>query len=265
MFSNSMSDETRLTDYATNKISSLDEYYSYRYKIVEVGKDFSKIKLNQNRLIIKNIWNYVLETSKSYCEILEWNNLNDNEDLPKIMLSMNPNIQSGYVQESNNIKYNFFAFFFNSDLDKYQVIFYPPVLQIGRLLHEFDHYLYCKSNDLIYTRRKCNDNEAESRALKRELRFLEDFIGNHNENKYWAVKYGQFKEIYYNVDYFIRKRISICKNGICYLKYHLYNNSEAEKLDTDYINKITSSLNINECNVNKICNKYIQFPFKNES
>ena len=52
---------------AMDAISSLDEYYSCCQKIVDVGvKDFSKLKLYKNRLIIKNIWNYILETSNSY-------------------------------------------------------------------------------------------------------------------------------------------------------------------------------------------------------
>ena len=253
---------------AVGNISSLDDYYSNCHKIVQVGKgdkDFSKLKLYENRLIIKNIWNYILETSKSYSKTLEWNILSDNENPPEIMLSMNPYTQAGYVPRCNIIKYNFFGFFLNYIPLKDQVISYPLVLQIGRLLHEFDHYLYCKSNDLIHTRRKYEQKITELRALKKEIRFLKDIRGKHNENKYWEVKDGQFKERPCGIKFYIHERIYECKAGIEYLnKNNKYDEGKAKKLDFCHINKFISVLNADKCDGNKGRYKYMKFPFNDD-
>jgi hypothetical protein len=145
--------------------------------------DFAKLKEAKNQDYLKSAWQNVKKEVYPYFRDYKHSLDDISRDFGQISLTIDPNIAFCYNQESNRLEFNVLDLFYISCPDKKGNNFVAtlPWKLGGLLIHEYDHMLFFKENDLICKRGKEVDEfgnnhieEIESRAFHNQIAYLEN-------------------------------------------------------------------------------------------
>lgn len=142
-------------------------------------KDFSSLNDSVNQTLLKETWINIKSELRAYFK----NNVISLQSIVKtfkrIIITIDPRLPCAYDPEKDVLIFNLWSLFFTLTNDGFATPV-PPWDAAGQLVHEFDHYLYFKENDMIGKREKDYEEfdkenlcHLEKRAYSNQKTFLE--------------------------------------------------------------------------------------------
>ena len=155
----------------------------YANKCIELTNVASKdiMSLNNEPFFsdLISIWKHIRVNCEKIFKKSSDNYLTKLNNYPKVNFHTCIDMSHSFTAEENTLNFNILTLFFRfTPEDNGRIIFNPPFLQAGMLLHELDHYQYYMDADMIYkpnhvTKTYYDDNlrDIETRAYLRENNF----------------------------------------------------------------------------------------------
>lgn len=147
-------------------------------------KDLSMLSETKNLILLKEVWKNIKSQLRHYFKDYAISLQSIIDTFKKINLTIDPSLSCGYDPEKDVLIFNLWALFFSLTSDNFATPA-PTFKTAGELIHEFDHYSFCKQYGMIGKTEKEYEEfnksyfrQLEKSAFTNQKAFLENCKNN---------------------------------------------------------------------------------------